>query len=81
MIDNATPRTIRSIKFYCMVPVITQGSLTGSEVKSTFHSKPDGQELTYSIDTGPTALLTVTVGSSQYVYKLSDIVGRMEVSL
>lgn len=25
--------------------------------------------------------LTVTIGSVQYVYKLSDIVGRVEVSL
>ncbi|HBO3276645.1 TPA: hypothetical protein L4S01_001566 [Pseudomonas aeruginosa] len=81
MIDNATPKAIRSIKFYCMVPVMTQGSLTSTEVKSTFHAKPDGQELTYSISTGATAFLTVTVGAAQYIYKLSDIVGRVEVAL
>ena len=81
MTDNATGRKIRSIKFYCMVPVVTQGKLSGSELKSTYHSQGDDQELSYGIDTGPTGTLTVTVGSTEYVYKLSDIVGRVEVAL
>ncbi|WP_440781904.1 hypothetical protein [Pseudomonas aeruginosa] len=81
MIDDATVKKIKSIKFYCMVPVVHQGKHTGSELKSTFHSQTDDQYLGYRLDTGLTGLLTVVVGSTEYIYKLSDIVGRMEVSL
>lgn len=35
--------------------------------------------LTYSIDTGASGTLTVNLGSLIYIYKLSDIVGRIEV--
>lgn len=71
----------KSIKFYCMVPKIAQGQLQGHELKSTFHTPNSNEELTYSIDSGCMGNLTVTIGSVQYVYKLSDIVGRVEVAL
>ena len=80
MVGNAMMK-IKSIKFYCMAPLVTQGKLNGSELKSTFHSHGDDLELHYEIDTGPSGTLTVIVGSTAYVYKLADIVGRIEASL
>ncbi|WP_397381133.1 hypothetical protein [Pseudomonas sp.] len=74
----------KSIKFYCMVPQITNGQITGHSAKSTFHSPTGDEDLFYGIDTGPTGTLTVTLGSiggTVYVYKLSDIVGRIEISV
>lgn len=65
-------------------------TLTGSALhtrSALLFAIPDlitqGQEetLTYSIDSGCMGNLTVTIGSVQYVYKLSDIVGRVEVAL
>jgi hypothetical protein len=58
----------------------TQGQLTGQEAKSTFHQPGQQEELTYSIDSDCMGTLTVTIGSTVYVYKLSDIVGRIEVT-
>lgn len=78
---TAKATAAKSIKFYCMVPKITQGQLQGHEVKSTFHTPGQEEVLTYSIDSGCMGNLTVTIGSVQYVYKLSDIVGRVEVAL
>lgn len=78
---NGAIQKVKSIKFYCMAPVVTQGKLNGSELKSTFHSQGDGFEVSYSIDTGPSGTLTVTVGSTGYIYRLEDIVGRIEVAL
>lgn len=34
---------------------------------------------TYSINTGASGILTVNVGATTYEYKLSDILGRIEV--
>lgn len=79
MSNKAT--SAKSIKFYCLVPKVAQGQLQGTEIKATFHQPAPNEELTYSIDTGCMGTLTVTIGSVQYVYKLSDIVGRVEVSL
>lgn len=73
-----------SAQQYCIAPIqpkIALGQLQGTEVKATFHQPVQQEELTYSIDTGCMGSLTVTIGSVQYVYKLSDIVGRVEVSL
>ncbi|OEC34869.1 hypothetical protein SAMN05216600_1145 [Pseudomonas cuatrocienegasensis] len=64
-----------------MVPKTTQGQLQGHEIKSTFHQPTGDEELTYSLDTGCMGTLTVTIGATQYVYKLVDIVGRVEVAL
>lgn len=58
----------------------TQGQLTDQEAKSTLHQPGQQEELTYSIDSGCMGTLTVTIGSTVYVYKLSDIVGRIEVT-
>lgn len=77
MTNKAT--TIKTIKFYCLVPKITQGQLTGQEAKSTFHQPVGQEELTYSIDTGPSGVLKVSIGQTTYIYKLADIVGRIEV--
>lgn len=71
---------IKSIKFYCQSPKTSRGELTGYDLKSTFHSPGEGEVMTYSIDTGPTGTLTVTIGSTTYVYKLSDIAGRIEIT-
>lgn len=79
MSNKAT--SAKSIKFYCLVPKIAQGQLQGTEIKATFHQPVQQEELTYSIDSGCMGTLTVTIGSTQYVYKLSDIVGRIEVSV
>ena len=70
-----------SIKFYCMVPKFVQGKLEGHEYKSTYHAAGPSEALTYDIDTGATGLLTVTVGTTRHVYKLADILGRIEVQL
>lgn len=50
--------------------------------RSTYYNvaAADNEELTYSIDSGCMGTLTVTIGSTVYVYKLSDIVGRIEVT-
>lgn len=69
-----------SIKFYCMVPKFAQGKLEGHEYKSTYHAAGAGEELTYSIDTGFSGTLSVTVGSTRYIYKMADIQGRIEVT-
>jgi hypothetical protein len=37
--------------------------------------------LSYSVDTGCQGVLTVTVGSTQHIYRLCDIQGRIEVQL
>ena len=78
MSNKAT--SAKSIKFYCLVPKIAQGQLHGTEIKATFHQPAPNEELTYSIDTGASGHLMVTIGSTTYVYKLSDIIGRIEIA-
>lgn len=75
MSQNAT--TAKSIKFFCMSP----DRAGGMTIKSTFLSNDDGSDLTYSIDTGATGMLTVALGKVIYIYKMSDIVGRIEVAV
>lgn len=77
---TAKATAAKSIKFYCMVPKITQGQLNGHEIKSTFHEGLPDNDLFYLIDTGPSGILMVHIGSKAYAYKLSDIVGRIEIS-
>lgn len=76
---SAVAKRIHSIKFYCSVPQFEGDRFTGTEVKPTYYSNDNGP-LTYTIDAGPSGLLTVNVGPITYVYQLKDIVGRIEVS-
>ncbi|WP_165668071.1 hypothetical protein [Metapseudomonas otitidis] len=78
MPSNAT--SIKSIKFYCQVPKIIGGQLQGNEIKSTFIQGNADQPLSYLIDSGPSGLLMVFQGPATFVYKLSDILGRIEIA-
>lgn len=71
----------KSIKFYCQMPKLSAGQVVGHEVKSTFHQPAEGEELHVEINTGPSGTLTVAIGSTVYIYKLADILGRIEVSV
>ncbi|WP_337056730.1 hypothetical protein [Pseudomonas sp. USHLN015] len=78
MTTNAT--SIKSIKFHCQVPKISAGQLLGTDIKSTFIQGSVEQPLSYLIDSGPSGLLLVFQGPATYVYKLSDILGRIEIA-
>lgn len=60
--------------------MFVQGQLQGMYIKATYHSPVSDEAMTYSLDTGASGVLSVTIGSTVYVYKLSDIVGRIEVA-
>lgn len=77
MSQNAT--AIKSIKFYCSVPKLSAGQVSNYEVKSTFHAPLGSEPMSYSVDTGASGTLTVTIGGVVYIYKLADILGRIEI--
>lgn len=57
-----------------------KGSILRLNAKSTYHSPVSDEAMAYSLDTGASGVLSVTIGSTTYVYKLSDIVGRIEAA-
>ncbi|MDL5595983.1 hypothetical protein [Metapseudomonas otitidis] len=72
--------SIKSIKFYCQVPKIIGGQLQGNEIKATFIQGNEDQRLSYRVDNGAVGLLFITHGDVSFVYKLNDILGRIEVT-
>ena len=50
----------------------------GSGRRKKWHSGDQGS-LTFSVDTGSSGVLAVNVNGTVYLYKLADILGRIEV--
>lgn len=83
--------TAKAIKFYCQAPKIAQGQVSGYEVKATFMAVGQGQnnkivtQLSYTLDTGASGVLEVTQTTDDneqktFIYKLADIIGRIEIT-
>lgn len=58
--------------------MLVQGQLQGMDIKATYHDADSGS-LIFSVDTGPSGVLAVNVSGTVYLYKLTDILGRIEV--